>query len=142
MAKWLGFDCNIYVPSDMVLERQEAIESEGAKVIIVEGSYDDAVKMSAKEEHVISDTSWEGYEKVPRDIVDGYSTIFWEIEEQVEEKIDFVFVPTGLQLNEKILFLKRFVRSWSSLLCRSRTLSKQCCCECGTESGELCSKIN
>ncbi len=32
---------------------------------------------------VISDTSWPGYEDVPQDVIDGYSTIFTELEDQL-----------------------------------------------------------
>ena len=49
MARLLGFDARIFVPSDMVAARIAGIESEGATVEIVDGSYDDAVSRSAKE---------------------------------------------------------------------------------------------
>jgi len=88
MARLLGFDAHIFVPADMVAARIAAIEGEGAKVTVVDGTYDDAVMRSAEEESqthlVVSDTSWPGYERIPRWIIDGYSTIFWEIDEQLD----------------------------------------------------------
>ena len=55
MARLPEFDCIIYVPSDMVDERRRAIESKGAKLVVVDGSYDEAVRLCAsKEKHVIS----------------------------------------------------------------------------------------
>ena len=87
MAALLGFDARIRVPSGTVAARIEAIESEGATVSVSDGGYDDAVRESAaaadERTVVISDTSWEGYESVPGWVIDGYSTIFAEIDEQL-----------------------------------------------------------
>jgi diaminopropionate ammonia-lyase len=87
MAKVLGLGARIFVPADMAAARIEAIESEGAEVVVVRGTYDEAVARSAEEadEHclVISDTSWPGYEGVPRWVIDGYSTILWEVSDEL-----------------------------------------------------------
>jgi diaminopropionate ammonia-lyase len=87
MAKLLGLGARIFVPADMAAARIEAIESEGAEVVVVPGTYDEAVARSAEEagEHclVISDTSWPGYEDVPRWVIDGYSTILWEVSDEL-----------------------------------------------------------
>jgi diaminopropionate ammonia-lyase len=87
MAKVLGLGARIFVPADMAAARIEAIESEGAEVVVVRGTYDEAVARSAEEadEHclVISDTSWPGYEDVPRWVIDGYSTILWEVSDEL-----------------------------------------------------------
>ena len=49
---------------------------------------------------VISDTSWPGYEDVPRWVVDGYATIFSEIDEAIAEQDsrapDLVALPIGV----------------------------------------------
>lgn len=90
MARLLGFSSDIFVPHDMVGARIEAIESENATVTVVDGSYDDAVARSAEEadDHtlVISDTSWPGYETVPRWVIDGYSSIMWEVDDELERR--------------------------------------------------------
>lgn len=90
MAKNLGFAARIFVPHDMVQARVEAIESEGATVTVVDGTYDDAVARSADEASdeclVISDTSWPGYERVPADVINGYSSIVWEIDDELERR--------------------------------------------------------
>lgn len=103
MAKLLGLGAHIFVPSDMAVPRIEAIRNEGAKLTIVDGDYDDAVRRSAGQASdtcmVISDTSWPGYGIVPRWIIEGYSTIFWEIEDHVTSFIppfDLVAVPVGV----------------------------------------------
>ena len=86
MAKLLGLEARIFVPADMVPARVEAIESEGAEVTVVHGTYDEAVARSAEEANerclVISDTSWPGYVDVPTWVVEGYSTILWEVSDE------------------------------------------------------------
>lgn len=90
MAKMLGLDATIYVPTGMAQARIDAIASEGASVTVIDGTYDDAVARSAEDAGdrclVISDTSWPGYENVPRWVIDGYSTILWEIDDQLRER--------------------------------------------------------
>lgn len=104
MARLLGLSAHIFVPDDMVQARQDAIASEGAQVTIVDGTYDDAVARSADvvdDRHlVISDTSWPGYEDIPRWVIDGYSTIFREVDDELarrgEAGPDLVAVQIGV----------------------------------------------
>jgi diaminopropionate ammonia-lyase len=102
MAKLLGFDATIFVPDDMAQARIDAIRSEGADVEIVAGTYDDAVARSAALESdrcvVVSDTSWPGYEETPRRVIEGYATIFAEIDDALgaDDRIDVVFLPAGV----------------------------------------------
>lgn len=90
MAKLLGLGARIFVPADMVPARVEAIESEGAEVVVVHGTYDEAVARSAEEASgrclVISDTSWPGYVDVPTWVVEGYSTILWEVSDELARR--------------------------------------------------------
>ncbi len=87
MAALLGLESRIYLPAGTAPARIDGIASEGAQVEIINGTYDDAVARAARDasEHclVISDTSWPGYEDVPRWVTEGYSTIFWEIDEEL-----------------------------------------------------------
>jgi diaminopropionate ammonia-lyase len=104
MARLLGLEAEIFVPTGTSLERIAAIRSEGASVTPVDGSYEAAVRRSAEEAGprrlVISDTSWPGYERVPRDVIDGYETIFAEVEQQLaaagERWPDVVVVQIGV----------------------------------------------
>lgn len=100
MAALLGQRSHILVPAGMAQARIAAIEDEGATVQVVDGSYDDAIAISAAladETHiVISDTSWPGYEDVPRDVIAGYSTIFTELGEQLPSMPTQVFVQMGV----------------------------------------------
>ena len=86
MARLLGFDARIFVPSDMVAARVAGIESEGAtgrgrgRNLRRRGRARSAA--AAIGPHlVISDTSWAGYTEPPRHVIEGYSTIFFEIED-------------------------------------------------------------
>lgn len=87
VAALLGWDAAILVPAGTSDARIEGIAAEGARVTVVDGTYDDAVARAARDAGprtlVIADTSWPGYERVPRWVVEGYSTIFWEVEEQL-----------------------------------------------------------
>jgi diaminopropionate ammonia-lyase len=104
MARHLGFDARIYVPEGTVAARIAAIESEGATVTVVPGDYDDAVRRSALDESdsciVVSDTSWPGYDRIPGWVVEGYSTIFAEVSDELvvlgRAEPDVVVVPVGV----------------------------------------------
>ncbi|GAC1541495.1 MAG: diaminopropionate ammonia-lyase [Acidimicrobiales bacterium] len=101
MARLLGMDASILVPAGTAEARITAIRSEGAKVTVVDGTYDDAVAASAALEGpttaVISDTSWDGYTEVPQWVIDGYSTIFREVDDQMDARaIDLVVVQVGV----------------------------------------------
>lgn len=104
MAALFGFDARIYVPAGTAQARIDAISGEGASVTVVEGTYDEAVARSSEDAGerclVISDTSWSGYEDVPRRVIDGYSTILWEVDDQLaaqgEPGPDIVVVQIGV----------------------------------------------
>lgn len=100
MAKLLGYASHIFVPADMVAARVEAIRSEGAEVTVVDGTYDDAVARSAEVQSddclVISDTSWEGYVAPPTWVIEGYATIFAEVDDELAGEVGLAFVPTGV----------------------------------------------
>jgi diaminopropionate ammonia-lyase len=92
VAKWFGFDARIYLPRGTAPARIDGIASEGAQVEIVDGTYDDAVARAAADASdrnlVISDTSWPGYEEVPRWVMEGYSTIMCEIDDALAQRGD------------------------------------------------------
>jgi diaminopropionate ammonia-lyase len=101
VARLLGLGARIFVPADMVAARREAIVGEGAEVVVVDGSYDEAVERSAEAEGLlISDASWPGYERVPTWVIEGYSTMLWEIEDELDHRggawPDLVVVQVGV----------------------------------------------
>ena len=68
MARRLGLPATVFVPADMVAARRAAIAGEGARVEVVDGTYDEAVERAAAlasdDMLVIQDTAWPGYETV------------------------------------------------------------------------------
>jgi diaminopropionate ammonia-lyase len=104
VARLLGLGARIFVPRDMAPARRQAIGGEGAEVVVVNGTYDDAVERSAEEAGerglLISDTSWPGYEHVPTWVIEGYSTMLWEIEDELgrrgERGPDLVVAQVGV----------------------------------------------
>ncbi len=104
-ASRLGFKSVIYVHDKTAQNRIKAIERQGARVVVIKGTYDDAVRQvneDAKKKgwEVISDTSWPGYEDVPRWVMQGYTTMFSETQEQLAAqgiiKPSHVFVQAGV----------------------------------------------
>ena len=93
MARLLGLEATVLVPASMLAARREAIAAEGARVEVVDGTYDEAVERAAQlDALVIQDTAWPGYETVPAWVVEGYSTIGAEIDLQP----DLVGVQIGV----------------------------------------------
>jgi diaminopropionate ammonia-lyase len=104
MARILGLDADILLPSDAAPARIDAIRQERASVRVVDGSYDDAVRQSAanasRTHLVISDTAWPGYERVPWWVIEGYATLCHEIDDALhaagEATPDVVAVQIGV----------------------------------------------
>jgi diaminopropionate ammonia-lyase len=101
VARMRGVRAHILVPAGTAPARIDGIASEGAQVEVVDGSYDDAVRKAAAmadDTHVVlSDTSWPGYEDVPRWVVEGYETIFREAGEQLGGAVpDVALIPIGV----------------------------------------------
>lgn len=104
-ASRLGFKSVIYVHKFTSEARISAIERNGARVVVIDGTYDDAVRQideDAKREgwQVVSDTSWEGYQDIPKWVMQGYSTMFAEVQEQLaamgQIKPTHLFVQAGV----------------------------------------------
>ena len=88
MARQLKQKAVVYMPKGSSVERLEAIRAEGAEAEIVDMNYDEAVRLTAQRaaEHgwlVVQDTAWEGYEKIPLWIMQGYGTLMLESLQQL-----------------------------------------------------------
>ena len=95
----------IYMPKGTVPARIQNIESEGARVEIIDGTYDDAVHKIAEDAavngwQVIADTAYPGYLTIPGWIMAGYLTMFEEMEPKIHPKavpdVDVVFMQAGV----------------------------------------------
>ncbi len=104
-ARRFGHAAEIVVPSGVSDLAIRAIESEGAAVTVLEGSYDDAVAAAdrlaetSEDRVLVQDTAWEGYDEIPGWIVEGYDTLLVEVDEQAESLgagVGLVVVPTGV----------------------------------------------
>lgn len=101
-ANKLGQKCVIRMPIGSTEIRRKNIENEGAECTIETVNYDDCVRMVAREasrnknDVVIQDTAWEGYEEIPSWIMQGYSTMADEANEQFKEQPTHVFVQAGV----------------------------------------------
>jgi diaminopropionate ammonia-lyase len=102
LARKLGLEAHIFVHSRTVPARVEAIMGEGAHVVLVDGNYDDSVNEAADKAErngwlIVSDTSWAGYEAIPRNIMAGYTMILQEAAADWGNRPpDVVLVQTGV----------------------------------------------
>jgi len=83
-ARDAGCRCVIVLHAQVSRERERSIAAFDAHILRIAGNYDASVRHAADlaAKHgwqVISDTSWQGYEDVPRDVMQGYGTIAQEI---------------------------------------------------------------
>ena len=105
-AREAGHPARIFVPAGGIHPSAvAAIRGEGAEVVELEANYDQTVAAAADyaTEHyavLVQDTALDGYEEVPGWIVDGYSTLFREIDAQLRDSghhaPDLITVPTGV----------------------------------------------
>ena len=101
-ARRFGCRCVIYMHEQVSPGRQQAVEAFGARVERVVGNYDDSVHAAASAARendwiVVSDTSWPGYESIPREVMAGYALMSSESMEQwpFEEAPTHVFIQGG-----------------------------------------------
>lgn len=101
-ARTQGLRARVYLSEGVAQSRADAIALEGAEVLRVAGSYDDAVRQSAADAAsngwmVISDTGYPGYEEIPRLIMLGYTRLMDEAAAQWKKKPpELVLVQGGV----------------------------------------------
>lgn len=105
IASLLGLRAEIFVPDFMNAATRTLIASEGADVRPVDGDYDAAVNEASRHADatpaglLVQDTSFDGYEVTPRWIVEGYTTMLSEIEQQLHQqnlKATMIVTPVGV----------------------------------------------
>lgn len=100
-ARMFGCNAVIFLPENTDEPRVEGIRGLGARVVFVDGSYDDAVERAAETArgqgwHVVSDTAYLGYEEIPRHIMQGYTIMVREALDQVPSRPTHCFVQGGV----------------------------------------------
>lgn len=99
VARWFGVGAEIFVPHATTPERIGAVQAEGASVVVVAGSYDDAVAAAEASRTslrlIVADA---GAGRSASDVIEGYSTIAAEIGDQfsAQESISAVFLQMGV----------------------------------------------
>ncbi len=102
-AQTFGCACVIFIHATVSQGRQNAIEHFGAQVVRTDGNYDDSVRVAQEAAErevwfVVSDTSYEGYMDVPRDVMQGYTVMAAEAAEQLGASgpPSHLFLQTGV----------------------------------------------
>lgn len=101
-AHELGIKAVVYMPNGSASERLQNIQKLGAQASITDLNYDDTVRLAAKCEKekgwvLVQDTAWEGYEKIPTWIMQGYTTMALEAIEQLHgERPTHIFLQAGV----------------------------------------------
>lgn len=101
-ASMFGCPCNIYVHKGVSQARANAIAAFRANIISVDGNYDDSVRIAARDSEangwtVVSDTTYPGYNEIPRLVMTGYSVMFAEILEVLgEARPTHIIIPVGV----------------------------------------------
>ncbi len=93
--------CVIFIHATVSEGRAAAIAAYGAEIVRVPGGYDDSVHHAAavaaeRGWSVISDTAYDGYSAVPRQIMQGYGVIAEEIFAQASPSPTHVFLQAGV----------------------------------------------
>ncbi|MCO4891274.1 diaminopropionate ammonia-lyase [Cupriavidus sp. WGtm5] len=83
-ARSFGCRCVIVLHANVSQEREDAIAACGARIVRIVGNYDESVEEAARLAAangwtVVSDTSYEGYQDIPRDVMQGYGAIAAEV---------------------------------------------------------------
>jgi diaminopropionate ammonia-lyase len=101
-AQMFGCQCVIYIHAIVSDGRKQTIENFGAKVVRIDGNYDDSVRQAATDaiefnRQVISDTSYDGYMETPKHVMYGYGVMASEAVEQLpdRQRPTHVFIQGG-----------------------------------------------
>ncbi|MGH7154147.1 MAG: diaminopropionate ammonia-lyase, partial [Acetobacteraceae bacterium] len=104
-AQIFGCRCVIFLHRDVSPGREDAIRKYGAEIVRIAGNYDDSVRAASRSAEqngwdVVSDTSWPGYDAVPRDVMQGYTVMIAETLRQLDtasaRRPTHVFVQGGV----------------------------------------------
>lgn len=100
-AHELGLKAVVYMPKGSAVERLANIQKLGAKAEITNLNYDDTVRFAAECEKtkgwiLVQDTAWDGYEKIPTWIMQGYTTMALEAVEQMDNIPTHIFLQAGV----------------------------------------------
>ncbi len=116
-AEQIGCHAVVFMPTGSSPARLENIRRHGAEASIIDGNYDDAVRLAADRADqngwlLIQDTAHPDYTQVPERIMQGYLTLFDEAFEQIGgREPTHVFIQCGvgsLAASLQAFLLERF----------------------------------
>jgi diaminopropionate ammonia-lyase len=96
VAAWRGMRCRVFLPARSSEARRGAIAAEGAEVVVVDGSYEEAVERAIREARepgalLVADVGADG---TAAWVIDGYATLFEEAASQGD--FGLLLVPVGV----------------------------------------------
>lgn len=96
VAAHRGLACQVFLPARSLAARRDSIAAEGAEVVVVDGTYEDAVARAAQAglEPGAMELADVGASGPARWVIDGYATLFAELDAQ--GTFDVVLVPVGV----------------------------------------------
>lgn len=100
-AQLFGCQCVIYIHATVSVGRRDAIAAYGAEVVRTPGNYDAAVRQADADaktygRYLISDTSYDGYMDIPRDVMQGYQLMVHEAVAQLPQLPTHIFIQGGV----------------------------------------------
>ncbi|MES2153147.1 MAG: diaminopropionate ammonia-lyase [Pseudomonadota bacterium] len=100
-ARLFGCACVVFLHAGVSAAREAAIAALGARIVRVRGDYDESVRAAhgAAMAHgwtVVSDTSYQGYDEIPRWVMEGYTVMLAEVADQSAAPVTHVFVQAGV----------------------------------------------
>ena len=114
-ARQLGLAAEIFVPAGTADARRAAIVGEGAVVTVVDGDYDETVAAAADaatgDRLLVQDTAVPGHEAVVDAVIDGYSTIFAELDAQLAAPTETLVLVVPVGVGSLAVAAARYARS-------------------------------
>ncbi|MRI33634.1 diaminopropionate ammonia-lyase [Endozoicomonas sp. OPT23] len=100
-AREMGQTAVVYMPKGSPQASVDRIRGLGAECIVTDVNYDDTVRLASQTSDkngwmLVQDTAWEGYEKIPTWISQGYTTMAAEALEQTAEAPTHVMLQAGV----------------------------------------------
>ena len=122
-ARVTGCKAVIFVHAGVSESRAEAMRALGADIVRVAGSYDDSVAEAAHRAaesgwHIVSDTSWPGYEETPARVMQGYLVM---VDEAYRRCRELDRMPTHVFLQAGVGGLAGAVAAHWALRCPKET---------------------
>ena len=100
-ARIFGADAVVYLSETVPEEFAERLTAKGATVVRAGANYEAsmAAALKAAEENgweLLSDSSWEGYTELPRDVMEGYLIMGAEVADQLSLPPTHIFLQAGV----------------------------------------------